>query len=299
VAARQSERNDSDMTTPVIGRLGVWSSELRFGDKREAREAAATIEELGYGAIWIPGGIDDAVLGDVERLLDATHRIVVATGILNLWKHDPADVARWFANLPDQHRGRVLLGVGVSHGPIIGESWGKPLEVTGDYLDRLEQAKMPLSQVCLAALGPKMLRLSGGRTAGAHPYLVSPQHTAQARAILGPERLLAPEQGVILAGHPDQSRAMAEAALEHYSRLPNYRMNWERMGFTAAQIDALDPALLEAIFAMGSVDTVKARVEEHWQAGADHVCLQVIDGPMGGGAERLVLHWRTLAEALL
>lgn len=287
------------MATPAIGKIGIWSLELRFGDKAESSEAAAELDELGYGALWIPGGIDAGAPADVERLLAATRRTTIATGILNIWKHEPAELAAWFAALPDEHKARTLLGLGVSHGPIIGEKWAKPLSVLREYLDGLDAAGMDRNSLCLAALGPKMVALAGERTAGAHPYLVTPEHTAEAREILGPGKLLAPEQGVILEDDPVRARELALAALESYRMLPNYRNNWLRLGFTEEEIERDDDRLVHALFAVGSVDKAAERVRAHLDAGADHVCLQVIAGARGGDFATLRRHWRRLAEALM
>lgn len=287
------------MAVPAIGKIGIWSLELRFGDKQQSNEAAAELDELGFGALWIPGGIDDGAPADVERLLAATSRTTIATGILNIWKHDPARLAAWFASLPESDRARTLLGLGVSHGPIIGEQWGKPLSVTRAFLDGLDAAGMPRENLCLAALGPKMAALAGERTAGAHPYLVTPEHTAQSRAILGPGKLLAPEQGVILERDPTKARELALGALTHYRMLPNYRNNWKRLGFTEAEIEACDDRLLNALFAIGGPQEAAARVKAHLDAGADHVCLQVIAGAQGAGFDVLRPLWRDLAAALL
>jgi probable F420-dependent oxidoreductase len=287
------------MTVPAIGKVGLWSLEMRFGDKAQSSAAAEELEALGYGAVWIPGGIDDGAPADVERLLGMTSRMTIATGILNIWKHEPAGLAAWFLGLPEEWKARTLLGLGISHGPIIGEKWGKPLEVTSAFLDGMFAAGMPRDNLCLAALGPKMVALSGERTSGAHPYLVTPEHTAQARAILGAGPLLAPEQGVILEPEPAKARELALGALTHYRQLPNYRNNWLRLGFSEAEIDACDDRLLGALFAIGSVEAVAERVQAHLDAGADHVCLQVIAGPQGGSFDVLLPHWRALAQALL
>ncbi|MCT2398027.1 TIGR03620 family F420-dependent LLM class oxidoreductase [Novosphingobium mangrovi (ex Huang et al. 2023)] len=287
------------MTVPAIGKVGLWSLELRFGDKGQANEAAAELDELGYGALWIPGGIDSGAPADVERLLGMTKRTTIATGILNVWKHEPAELAAWFAGLGAAEKARTLLGIGVSHGPIIGEQWGKPLSVMRRFLDGLDAAGMPRDNLCLAGLGPKMIALSGERTAGAHPYLVTPEHTAGAREILGPGKLLAPEQGVILEEDPARARELALGALEHYRMLPNYRNNWLRLGFTEDQIDACDDGLIDALFAVGGVEKAAARVQAHLDAGADHVCMQVIGGPRGAGFDVLLPLWSRLAAALL
>ena len=287
------------MQPEKLGTIGLWSMELRFGDKGEAAEAAAEFDELGFGALWIPGGIDDAVLGDVEALLGATSRATIATGILNLWKFQPAEVADWFAGLDEARQKRVLLGLGVSHGPLIGEVWKKPLAATGDFLDGLEAAHMPAEHLCLAALGPKMLALSGHRTSGAHPYLVTPEHTARARQILGPGRLLAPEQGVILETDADRARAVAREALTHSAKLPNYRNNWLRLGFSQEDVDKVSDHLVDELFAWGDMAAIVERVKAHRDAGADHVCLQVVRGASGGDMAGLRAAGRQLAEALL
>lgn len=287
------------MARPAIGKLGVWSMEMRFGDKARSSAAATELEALGYGAVWIPGGIDDGAPADVERLLAATSRITIATGILNIWKHDPQELADWFLALPQDWRARTLLGLGISHGPLIGETWGKPLEVTTTFLDRLDAAGMPRENLCLAALGPKMVALAGDRTSGAHPYLVTPDHSRRARAILGDGALLAPEQGVVLESDPAKARALAVAALAHYRLLPNYRNNWLRLGFSEGEIEALDDRLLDALFAIGGVEAAARRVEAHLDAGANHVCLQVIAGTGAGGSfDELLPQWRALADVL-
>lgn len=286
------------MSTPTLGRLGLWSMELRFGDKAEAAEAAAEIEELGYGALWLPGGVDDQVLASVDALLAATKHITIATGILNIWKHRPRDVADWFKALSADHQQRVLLGLGVSHGPLIGEAWKKPLSVMREFLDGLDQAGMPREHLCLAALGPRMLEMSGDRTAGAHPYLVNPDHTATAREILGADKLLAPEQGVVLERDADKARALAREALSVYQNLPNYRNNWLRHGLTEEDVDTVSDRLVDDLFAWGDADRIAERVQAHCDAGADHVCIQLIRGASGGDMAGLRAACRELAAAI-
>lgn len=279
-----------------LGKVGVWSMELRFGDKLEAARGAAEIEELGYGAIWVPGGIGGDVTGDLDHLLNATSRMVIATGIINIWKHDPADIAAWFNALPDNRRSRVMLGLGISHGPLIGENWNRPLGKMAEWLDAFEAAGMAMEQTCLAALGPKMLELAGRRTAGAHPYLVGPAHSGEARQIMGPDKLVAPEQGVVLESDPARARTLARGALTHYARLPNYCNSWKRQGYADADIETQSDALIDGIFAWGDVGQIAARVGQHHAAGADHVCVQTITG--GALAESLVA-LRALAPVLL
>lgn len=283
-------------TAPNLGRLGIWSMELRFGDASQIANAAAEVESLGFGAIWVPGGVGGDVTGDLDRLLDATSRITIATGIINIWKHEPEDIATWFKALPADRQSRVMLGVGVSHGPLIGEAWAKPLVAMRGWLDRALAAGLPAENLCLAALRQGMLKLSAELTAGAHPYLVTPEHSAMARPILGPGKLLAPEQGVILESDPDKARAMAVGALEHYRRLPNYVNSWKALGFSDAEIEQADPRLLDGLFAMGGLEAARARVKAHHEAGADHVCVQAITGGMG--MDGALAAWRELAGIL-
>ena len=283
------------MSKPQLGKLGLWSMELRFGDKAEAAAAAAELETLGFGTLWVPGGVDNQVLGTVDALLAATSRITIATGILNIWKHQPQEVAEWFKALPPDRQNRVMIGLGVSHGPLIGDAWKKPLAVTRQFLDGLDQSGMPRDNLCLAALGPKMLELSRDRTSGAHPYLVTPDHTAQAREILGPDKLLAPEQGIVLESDPARARELARQALGIYQNLPNYRNNWLRHGLTQNDIDTLSDRLVDALFAWGDVERIAERLRAHYDAGADHVCVQLIRGAAGGDMAGLLSACRELA----
>lgn len=279
-----------------IGKVGLWTMELRFGDAGAIAEAAAEVDALGYGAIWVPGGIGGDITGDLDRLLGATRRTAIATGIINIWKHEPAEIAGWWKALAPDDQERVLLGIGVSHGPLIGEAWQKPLAATRAWLDGMAAEGQDMASLCIASLGPKMLELSRDRTLGAHPYLVTPEHTASARAILGPDALLAPEQGVILETDPATARALAREALVHYARLPNYVNSWLRQGFTQDEVDSCADRLLDAIFAWGTPQQIAERVKAHHDAGADHVCIQAITGK---GLEGASAAWRELAGVLL
>lgn len=281
-----------------LGRIGIWSLELRFGDRGQAADAAAELDDLGYSALWIPGGVGGDVMGDIDRLLHATSRATIATGILNIWKHDPAEIAGWWLALSDDQRQRVLLGLGVSHSHVVGEAYRKPLSVMRDYLDQLDGAGLPQEARCLAALGPKMLELARDRAAGVHPYLITPAHTALAREALGPGRLVAPEQGVILENDSVRARELARAALASYQSYPNYQNSWRRLGFTDDEIASADDRLIDALFAWGDEDKIAARIYEHFAAGADHVCIQAITGAgLDLAPARTV--WRNLARALL
>jgi probable F420-dependent oxidoreductase len=287
----------STRENPRLGRIGVWSLELRYGNHIEAAEAAAEVDELGYGAIWVPGGVGGDITGDLDRLLEATKQVTVASGILNIWKHEPQEIGRWWNSLPADRRSRVLLGLGVSHQHSIGEAYRKPLQAMRDYLDALAEAGMPAQSLCLAALGPKMLELAGERTAGVHPYLVTPEHSATARHALGPGKVVAPEQGVVLESDPARARALGRKALVQYQNYPNYRNSWGRLGFTDEEIDGASDRLVDALFAWGDVEQIGARVNAHLAAGADHVCLQAITGAgLDIGAARAA--WRQLAGLL-
>lgn len=280
--------------------VGVWSSQLRYGDPGQAAEAAAELEELGYTALWIPD-VGGPVFDSVENLLRATERVVIATGILNLWMHEPAEVAERFASLTDTYGKRFLLGIGVSHAPLIDAGdpgrYRKPLAATRSYLDALDalERTVPADARVLAALGPKMLELSATRAGGAHPYLVTPEHTATARAALGDGPLLLPEQAAILTTDADEARAIGTEWLRSYLQLPNYANNILRSGFTQEDVDTVSDRLFDAIIAWGDEDAVLRRIAEHQAAGADHVCVQVLDtDPRTFPCEQ----WRRLAAAL-
>jgi probable F420-dependent oxidoreductase len=277
----------------------VWSHELRYGDPAEIADLSAELEDLGFSALWIPD-VGGDVLGALDHLLGSTSSVVIATGILNIWMHTAAEVGDWYTGRTDADRDRLLLGIGISHAPFIdaqpGMSWTRPLATTRAYLDAMDAAGVPVDARCVAALGPKMLEVARERAAGAHPYLVTPGHTAVARDILGVGPLLAVEQGVVLDTDPDAARATARQALGIYATLPNYVNNWMRLGFTDEDAESLSDRLVDAIVAWGDVDTVAARVRAHRDAGADHVCVQLIAAP-GSPVDRDA--WRRLAPALV
>ena len=277
--------------------VGIWSSQLRYGDAGESADAAAELEELGFTALWIPD-VGGPVLDAVSHLLAATRRIVIATGILNLWMHAPGDVADTFAALSDKHGDRFLLGIGVSHAPLIDAGqpgrYRKPLAATAAYLDGLDAAPrpVPVESRVLAALGPKMLALSASRARGAHPYLVTPEHTAYARSVLGQGPLLLPEQGVILCDTYDEARRIGTDTLRAYLSMPNYANNMLRSGFSEDDVTQVSDRLFDALIAWGDEEAVMRRVAEHQAAGADHVCVQVLtDDPRAFPREQ----WRRIA----
>jgi probable F420-dependent oxidoreductase len=284
-----------------LGGIGIWSPQLRHGDAGEAREAAAELDELGYTAMWIPGGSGGPVLERARLLIEATVRPVVATGILNVWMHDPREVAEAHASLALLAQGRFLLGLGVSHPQLVDREqagrYRRPLATMRAYLDALDAQPTPVppGERVLAALGPRMLELARERSAGAHPYFVPPEHTRVARERLGPRPLLAPEQAVVLDPDPARARATARAHVARYLELPNYTNNLLRLGFEEADLrDGGSDRLVDAVVVQGDAAAIGRRVQEHRDAGADHVCLQVLvdDDAMPREA------WRELAAAL-
>ncbi|WP_326695385.1 LLM class F420-dependent oxidoreductase [Streptomyces sp. NBC_01267] len=279
-----------------FGSIGIWSSALHPTDpgrRGEVDDAVAELDELGYGTIWIGGSpsVDQAA-----QVVGATRRITVATGILSIWQHRAADVADRFERIEKSHPGRFVLGLGVSH-DALAPQYARPYSAMVSYLDALDAAAhpVPAERRVLAALGPKMLKLSAGRAAGAHPYLVTAEHTAQARAALGPDALLAPELKVVLDPDLDRARTVARGTLAMYLQLPNYTDNLVRLGFDASDFtDGGSNRLLDALFALGGPETVRARVDEYRSAGADHVALQVLEGDRATDLPRD--GWRTLAS---
>ncbi|CAM3141601.1 putative F420-dependent oxidoreductase [Williamsia muralis] len=281
--------------------VGVWSSQLRYGDAAESAEAAAELEDLGYTALWIPD-VGGPLFDAVENLLGATSKAVVATGILNLWMHEPVDVAAKYQSLVSAHGERLLLGIGVSHAPLIDAGdpgrYKKPLAATKAYLEALDATEqpVPVDARVLAALGPKMLHLSATRANGSHPYLVTPDFTARARESLGTGPLLLPEQTAILTTDADHARSIGTDWLRSYLGLPNYANNLLRSGFTEDDLTSVSDRLFDAIIAWGDEAAIAGRVQEHLAAGADHVCVQVLDtDPKVYPREQ----WRRLAPALL
>lgn len=279
---------------------GIWSSHLRYGDAGQAAEAAAELEELGYPALWIPD-VGGPVLESVENLLAATRTVTIATGILNLWMHDPAEVAAAHTRLQAAHGGRFLLGIGVSHAPLIDSkspgTYRKPLAATAAFLDGLDNAEQPVPAAdrVIAALGPKMLQLAAERSRGTHPYLVTPEHTAAARAALGAGPLVLPEQTVVLNTDAEQARAIARTFLKGYLSLPNYVNNLLRTGFTEEDVTSVSDRLVDAVVVWGDEQTIARRVAEHRDAGADHVCVQVLDADLAVFPRE---QWRRLAPVL-
>lgn len=291
-----------------IGRVGIWTGQLDFSPAADVRTAAAEVESLGYGALWTGEAVGREVLTAASLLLGATDRLVVATGIANVWARDALAMAAGQSTLAEAHPDRFLLGIGVSHAPLLaerGQGYDRPLAFMRSYLDGMERGRQAYRAVppsvaaptVLAALGPKMLELAAERADGAHTYFVPPEHTAAARERLGRDRLLAPEQVAVLETDPGVAREIARRHTSSYLRLANYRNNLARLGFgdddfTGGGTDRL----VDTIVVWGDEDAVRKRVRAHLDAGADHVAVQVLDPDRRGLP---LAQWRRLAPALL
>jgi probable F420-dependent oxidoreductase len=284
-----SEQTTTTAQPVDLGRVGLWSADLGGLDVTELGETAREVEALGFGTLWwgeAPGSRE--TLTQALALLAATETLVAATGIANLYMRDASATIAGARTIGALHPGRFVLGLGVSHAPLVegmmGKDYGKPLKTMRTYLDAMDAAprgtpesKQPAPPILLAALGPKMLELARDRAQGAHPYLVTPEHTKQAREALGPDRLLAVEQAVVLTDDRAEGLRRGRKHLEMYKTLPNYRNNWLRLGYSEDETTGdLSDRLVEALVVFGDEDAIGARVAEHHAAGADHVCVQVL-----------------------
>jgi probable F420-dependent oxidoreductase len=281
-----------------LGRLGVWSIGIRQVADPAVPAAAAELERLGYGTIWYSGGSGTRGFDIGRALLQATGHITIATGITSIWATTPAQSAAGFEQLEHAAPGRFLLGLGVSHAPMVDQGnpgrYSHPLQNMAHYLGEL--TAVPSDRRILAALGPKMLDLAQRESLGTHPYLVTPQLTARARTMLPPGFLVAVEQGVVLETDPARARAVAREHLSGYLRLPNYVNNWLRSGYEAQDVaGGGSDRLVDDLIAWGDATAVANRIRAHYAAGADHVCVQVL-----GGAEPVPLpQWRAIASEVL
>jgi probable F420-dependent oxidoreductase len=282
-----------------VGRTGIWCMSMSWpDDPGEAAEAAAEAEDLGYQAMWL--GICPPTLELAEALVVATSRMAVASGIVSVWDAPPETAAAAYHRIEAAHPGRFLLGLGASHSHVVersGQRYERPYSKLAGFLDGLDAAAPPVppSGRALAALGPRMLALAGQRSAGAHPYLVTPEYSRRAREALGDGPLLATEQMVILDTDAGRAREIARAALHMYLQAPNYVNNLLRLGFSAEDITTASDPVVDALVVWGDEAAIAARVAEHHQAGADHVCVQVLTGEMTLPRAQ----WRALAPALL
>ena len=258
-------------TKPALGRFGTFGLGV-------TPETAREIEKLGYGAVWV-GGSPAAELEWVEPILERTTTLKVATGIINIWTAAAGPVAESFHRIDTAYPGRFLLGIGVGH-PEAQQQYRKPLDALTEYLDQLDGYGVPKDRRVVAALGPQVLQLSARRSAGAHPYLTTPEHTARARELIGAGAFLAPEHKVVVTTDAEKARAVGRKALDMYLNLQNYLNSWKRLGFTDA--DVARPGsdrLVDAVVAYGTPEAIAARLKEHLDAGADHVPIQVLTSP--------------------
>ncbi len=282
----------------ALGRTGIWSGARGWpADPGAAAAAAAELEQLGYPALWL--GMAGPGLELPATVLAATSGVTVATGIVSGWAAPAATLAASWHRVASAHPGRFLLGLGASHAHVVerlGQQYLRPLAKTALYLDELDEAEppVPVEDRVLAALGPRMLMLAAERTAGAHPYLVTPEHTHRARGIVGDGTLLAPEQMAVLETAPSRAREVARAALHMYLQAPNYAASLQRLGFTGDDIGQATDRLVDALVVWGGEEAIARRVAEHHAAGADHVCVQVLTGEPGLPRAQ----WRALAGAL-
>lgn len=257
------------------GGIGLWDVTTWFTER--TAEELAELAELGVSTLWL-GHSPDPDLEAAEAVLGRSTRLGVATGIVNVWAGEPETAAASWARVTAAHPGRFLLGIGASHRRAVGERYVRPYEKLVSYLDVLDEGGVPLEERVLAALGPRVLRLAADRTAGAHPYLTTPEHTARAREVLGDGKLLVPEHKVVLSTDPEEARALGRRRLELYLGLPNYTNNWLRLGFTEDDFaDGGSDRLVDAMVAWGDEDAIRARIEEHRAAGADQVAIQVLN----------------------
>ena len=278
--------------------LGVWY----FTDAMtaaQAADAAGRIESLGYSTLWVPDTVGRDPFTHLAWLASQTDTLQFATGIASIFSRHPGPMMQAAATLAEQTGGRFVLGLGVSHEPMVAGlrklDYSKPLTQMRAYLEAMNSSPymaVPPAEPAirlLAALGPKMLELSATAADGAHPYFVTPEHTAEARAAIGPDKLLCVEQKVILSNDADAARAAANVQIDRYAGLPNYRNNWRRLGFTEDEIQQRDHRFVDHVIVWGDEDRVRAGIQAHYDAGADHVCIQPVsvDGP-------LVLDWNLL-----
>jgi probable F420-dependent oxidoreductase len=276
-----------------LGRIGVWT----FLDAMTARDAvvfARRVEALGYRTLWIPEAVGRDPFAFLGYLAAHTDQLQLATGIANIYARDPMAMRAIQATLAELSGGRFVLGLGVSHRHLVSglrrHEYRKPVDAMSEYLDAMRDAfyrgPTPAEEapILLAALRPAMLQVARARARGAHPYFTTPEHTAKARAILGPDAWLAPEQMVLLERDAATARAVARAAMQIYLGLENYQRNLRWLGFTDADLaDGGSDRLVDAIVAWGDETAIAARIRAHHEAGADHVCIQPLrpDGEPG------------------
>jgi len=287
-----------------LGSVGVWSGLLRRGERQAAVEAAAELEQLGYSALWFPGGQHEDIVEHIWALLRGTRRVVIATGIVSVWTHPAGVMAEAHHEFTQRYPARFLLGIGISHQRAVegaGITYQKPLQKLRSYLDELDAAPhpVPTDERILASLGPLSLKLARERSVGTHPYFMPVEHTRIAREAVGPGKVVAPEQMVVVETEPGRARTIARASMDRYLHAPNYVNNLLRLGYTDADIqNGGSDRLVDDLIAWGSADRISQRIREHHAAGADHVCIQVLtENP--ADLQAAMAGWRQLAPALV
>jgi probable F420-dependent oxidoreductase len=291
---------------PDLGRVGIWTAGFDMLSPTELADTVGELDELGFGTAWFGEAYGREAFTQAHLLLGASKRLVIATGIANIWARDPMACNASARTLASAHPGRFLLGLGVSHQPLVqrmrGHSYAKPLTAMQNYLAAMDaapytawDAAAPRPVRVLAALAPGMLATARDQADGAHPYLSLPEHTAMARDVLGPDRLLAPEVSCVLTDDEDVWRQRAHTHLELYTGLPNYVGNWKRLGFTDEDAVRGGSDRLKAALVCRGIEATLKTVHEHHEAGADHVCIQVLGGSTFSAP---VADWRVLGEAI-
>ena len=288
-----------------LGKVGLRTGILDGLPSSAANELCAEAAELGFKTIWIPEAVGRDPFVTAMRVLENTTEVTIATGIANIYARDAMTMANAQRSIEEAHPGRFLLGLGVSHVHLVEwirkHDYSKPLTYMREYLEMMHKARFmavgpsELPEIVLAALGPKMLELAASQTAGAHPYFVPPEHTQIAREVMGSEALLYPEQMVVLEEDPGTARAIARQHMKTYSALPNYANNLMRLGYDADDIENMADVVVDAVVAWGSIEAIKKRVQDHFDAGADHVCVQVLTEE----PQTVPEGWRQLAPALV
>ena len=282
-----------------LGPVGVWSMELRGAKKPEAQEAATELDELGLRTQWIPGLDGNGVLDDADHLLSAAPHSSVVLGVLGIWGQPADEVASRIARLDEIHGARTVVGLGISDPNSAkrhGQDFGSPISSMGAYLDELDAAATPLppARRLLGAMGPRMVALAADRTAGIHPFLVTPQYSANQRATIGPEPFIAPHQAIVLDTDPDRARTAARLGVGMFIGFPAYQNNLRRLGYGDSDlIPGGSDRLIDALVAWGSIEDIEQRLREHLDAGADHVAVHVL-----GGNGIPLPQWRELATLI-
>lgn len=293
------------MTSLQLGRVGLWAADFDLVPMAVAQEGISRVEEMGFSTVWVPEAVLREAFSSCALLLSATRKMTIATGIASLHARTAQSMQAGWKTLSEAFPDRFLLGIGVSHAPMVQGvhkgTYDKPYSTMVEYLDAMDngvfispQPSTPPRRV-LAALGPKMLKLAAEKTDGAHPYFTSVEHTAFAREVLGKDSLLAPELSVVLNEDSSTAKDIANKYMSTYTRLPNYANNLKRFGFTDDDITGHSDRLMDSIVPRVSIDVIVARIKEHLDAGADHVCVQVLTGQPG---KLPMKQWEELADAV-